>query len=244
MEALRKIDTDEAASALWPHLDEEADVSRKLRLVAFLGRHGFHEGYAVALEHLSQAALREEAVAAVAAIGDPKAIPELRRIWQTSNDLAWNAAAIRVLARLDQQDIVPQLLKIARTPGDPLADSALIALGDLHAAEALPIVREALSSRRDEIVIAAARAAARLLDHAEHNDDAIRDRLAALLAHSDASPAVRDVALRVLIALDDRRLRPTLERVARDANLEGTPLLTQVEQTLSQAERAQRGLPQ
>ena len=37
-----------------------------------------------AIEHLSQADLREEAVEALAALGEPKAIPELRRIWQTS----------------------------------------------------------------------------------------------------------------------------------------------------------------
>ncbi len=233
MEALRRIDTDEAASVLWPHLDEEADVSRKLRLIAFLGRHGFREGYAQALEHLSQAALREEAVAAIAAIGEPRAIPELRRIWETSNDLAWNAAAIRALARLGQQDLTPRLLEIARTPGDPLADSALIGLGDLGSAEALPIVREALTSRRDEVVIAAARAAAKLLAHPDLKDDAIRDRLAALLANSDASPSVRHSALRALASLQDSRLDATLALVARDANLEGTPLLDEVELMLS-----------
>jgi HEAT repeat protein len=233
MEALRRIDTDEAASALWPHLDEEGDVSRKLRLIAFLGKHGFRDGYAQALEHLSQAALREEAVAAIAAIGEPKAIAELRRIWQTSNDLAWNAAAIRALARLGQQDIAPRLLEMARTPGDPLADSALIGLGDLGAPEALPIVREALGSRRDEIVLAAARASARLLARPKLNDDGIRDRLARLLGDSDASPAVRHAALQALAVLNDPRLAATLSAVARDANLEGTPLLAEVEQALS-----------
>ena len=123
IEALTKIDTEEAASALWPHRDEEADLSRRLRLTAFLGRHGFKDGYAQTIEHLSQAALRDEAVEALAAIGEPKAIPELRRIWQTSNDLAWNAAAIRSLARLGQADIAPKLLALARTPGEPLAPS-------------------------------------------------------------------------------------------------------------------------
>ena len=44
VEALRRIDNDEAASALWPHLDEEADMARKLELFALLGRHGFRVG--------------------------------------------------------------------------------------------------------------------------------------------------------------------------------------------------------
>lgn len=48
-----KIDTDEAASALWPHIDEETDLSSKLRLIALLGRHGFRDGYAQAIEHLA-----------------------------------------------------------------------------------------------------------------------------------------------------------------------------------------------
>ncbi|MFI5457049.1 MAG: HEAT repeat domain-containing protein [Isosphaerales bacterium] len=61
------------------------------------------------LTPISQQALRDQAVEALGAIGEPRAIPELRRIWQTSNDLAWNGAAIRALARLGQQDIAPKL---------------------------------------------------------------------------------------------------------------------------------------
>jgi HEAT repeat protein len=232
--ALVRIDADEAASALWPHLDEENDPASRLRLVAFLGRHGFRDGYAQAIEHLSQSALREEAVAALAALGDPRAVPELRRIWRTSNDLAWNAAAIRALARLGQADIAPRLLEIARAPGDPLAPSALIGLGDLGSGEALPVARKALGSRNDELVIAAARSAARLLSRRGLSDDGVRDRLAALLTDVDASPPVRQAALESLTALDDPRLPPALAAVARDANLEGTPLLAEVERALSQ----------
>jgi HEAT repeat protein len=233
IEALTKIDTDEAASALWPHIDEEADVSRKLQLIAFLGRHGFRDGYSQAIEHLSQAGLREFAVDALAAIGEPKAIPELKQIWQTSNDLGWNAAAIRALARLGQADITPKLLEIARVPGDALAPSALIGLGDLGAAEALPIVREALSSRSDELVIAATRAATKLLARGELKDAAARDRLESLLTDADATPAVRQAALDSLVALGDPRLPTALATVARDANLEGTPLLAEVERELA-----------
>jgi HEAT repeat protein len=233
VEALTKIDTEEAASTLWPHLDEEIDLSRKLRLIAFLGRHGFKDGYAQTIEHLSQAALRDEAVAALGAIGEPKAIPELRRIWQTSNDLAWNAAAIRALARLGQADIAPRLLALARTPGDALAPSALIGLGDLGSADALPIVNEALSSRSDELVIAACRAAAKLLARPGLTSDAARDRLAALLADPDAAPPVRQAALESMVVLGDSRLAGALASVARDANLEGTPLLIEAEREIA-----------
>jgi hypothetical protein len=233
IEALTKIDSEEAASALWPHRDEEADLSRRLRLIAFLGRHGFRDGYAQTIEHLSQPALRDDAVEALAAIGEPKAIPELRRIWQTSNDLAWNAAAIRALARLGQADIAPKLLALARTPGESLAPSALMGLGDLGSAEAVPIVNEALSSRSDELVIAACRAAAKLLARPDLKSDAVRDRLADLLADPNASATVRQAALESMLALGDSRLAPALASVARDANVEGIPLLSEVERAIA-----------
>jgi len=233
IDCLFKIDTDEAASALWPHLDEETDLPRKLQLIGFLGRHGFRDGYSQAIEHLSQVALREEAVLALAALREPRAIPELRRIWETSNDLSWNAAAIRALARLGQKDITPRLLEIARVPGDPLAPSALIGLGDLRSADALPLVRAALDSRSDEVTIAATRASASLLAHSELKSESVRDRLASLLGDANASLPVRQAALEALEALDDPRLGHALTTVVRDANIEGTPLLADVERLLS-----------
>ena len=118
-------------------------------LIAFLGSHGFRDGYSQAIEHLSQINLRDQAVEALGAIADPRAVPELRRIWHTSNDLAWNAAAIRALARLGQADITPRLLELARVPGDPLAPSALVGLGYLGPPEAMPIVQEAIGSRSE-----------------------------------------------------------------------------------------------
>ncbi len=238
IEALRRIDSDEAASALWPHLDEEADLSRKLKLIAFLGRHGFRDGYSQAIEHLSQINLRDHAVEALGAVADPRAVPELRRIWQASNDLAWNAAVIRALARLGQADLTPKLLELARVPGDPLAPSALAGLGYLGSPEALPIVQEAIGSRSEVLVIAATEAAARLLARAELKSETIRERLAALLADADASPNVRTAALEALVSLNDPRLVPTLSAVARDANLEGTPLLLQVEHQLARRSKA------
>ena len=95
LDALMAIDTPEAARAAWPHLAEESDLPHKLRLAGFLGRHGYRDGYPYAIEHLSDANLRELAVEALAMIREPRAIPELRAILQKSNDLAWSGAAIR-----------------------------------------------------------------------------------------------------------------------------------------------------
>jgi HEAT repeat protein len=233
IEALRRIDTDEAASVLWLHLGEEGDLLRKLQLAEFLGRHGFRGGYPYAIEHMSEPTLRDQAVEALAAIREPKAIAELRRIWESSHDRAWNAAAIRALGRLGQAEIAPRLLEITQDLRDPLAAPALIALGDLGEDRALPILREGLASRNEEVVVAAARAAGTLLTRPGARGDEVRDRLAALLADPYAAPNVRSEALDVLVALDDPRLGTVLAAAARDAGLEGNDLLRRVEERLA-----------
>jgi HEAT repeat protein len=234
-EALRQIDTDEAASVLWPHLAQESDLLRKLQIAAFLGRHGFRGGYPYAIEHMSAPALQDAAVEALAAIREPKAVPELRKIWESSNDLGWNAAAIRALGRLDQADITPRLLELARDRRDPLVAPALIALGDLGVPTALPIVLDGLGSRNDEVVVAAVRAARKLLAVPEIllGSVEVRDRLAALLADSDASQAVRAAALESLVSLNDPRLGTALVAAARDGALENSDLMRRIEELLT-----------
>ena len=106
-------------------------------------------------------------------------------------------------------------------------------LGDLGSSEALSIVIDALSSRSDELVIAGCRAGAKLLARPGLKSDAIRDRLAALLADPVASQPVRQAALEAMVALGDSRLAAALASVARDANLEGTPLLIEVEREIA-----------
>ncbi len=138
LDALQKINTAEAARAAWPHLAEEGDLRRKLRLAEFVGRHGYRGGYPYAIEHLSDPNFRDVAIDALAAIREPRAIPELHAIWQRSNDLTWNGAAIQALGRLGQADIAPRLLELARDLNDPLTAPALIALGDLNEPRACP----------------------------------------------------------------------------------------------------------
>ncbi len=233
LDALMTIDTPESARAAWPHLAEEPDLVRKLRLAAFVGRHGYRGGYPYAIEHLSDANLLDLAVEALAAIREPRAIPELRAIWQKSNDLAWNAAAIRALGRLGEADIASRLLALAQDLKDPLTAPAVIALGDLGEVRALPLVRAGLGSRSDEVVIAATRAARRLLAKPGVQADDVRDGLAALLADGHAALPVRQAALQALVALDDPRLADALGAAVRDAAIEGTPLLQTVEERLT-----------
>ncbi len=83
------------------------------------------------------------------------------------------------------------------------------------------------------MTIAAVRAAASLLAGSEFKSESVRDRLASLLVDANASLPVRQAALEALLTLNDPRLVRSLATVARDANLEGTPLLAEVESLLS-----------
>jgi HEAT repeat protein len=232
-EALTKIDTDEAASVLWPQLSQETDLHRKLQLAGFLGRHGFRGGYAYAIEHMSSPELLDTAVEALAAIHEPKSIPELKKIWETSNDLSWNAAAIRALGRMGQTELTPRLLQLASDPQSHLGSAALLALADLGEEKALPLVLNMLSSRSDSHVIAAAKAARKLLDDPQIRDEAVRDRLASLLTDAAATQPVREAALETLIALDDPRQDSALGVAVRDGQIEGSELLRRIEARLA-----------
>jgi HEAT repeat protein len=232
IEALIKIDTGDAAKALRPHLREEMDLARKLQLAEFLGKHGIRDGYPYAIEHMSEPSLREQAISALGAMQDSRAEGELRKILETSNDVNWNAAAIRGLGKLGAVEFVPRFLEIARNPRDPLAASALIALGDLHEAKALEIARAGFLSRDPEIVTASARAAGKLLALGDMKADDVHDQLALLLADPRSPEEARAAALEALFVLNDRRLDATLAQAVRDAGLEGTELLGKIEELL------------
>jgi HEAT repeat protein len=232
VEALRTIDTDEAAKALQPHLREEADLGRKLQIAELLGRHGIRDGYPYAIEHMSEPHLLEEAVAALAAIRDARTVPIVRDILRTSNNTAWNGVAIRVLGALGEKDSAPQFLEIVKDLKNPLAPYALVALGDLGEVKALPRVKEGLTSRNDRIVFASIRAATKLIPLANEKTDELRDQLAALLADADASQGLRFAALNALVTLKDERLDRSLALVVRDAGLENSGLLLRVDQLL------------
>ncbi len=232
VDALRKIDTVEAATALQPHLREEANLMRKLEIAEFLGRHGMGDGYAFAIEHMSERSLREQAVAALAAIRNPQAAEDLRKILESSNDPAWKAAAVLALGRMGERAWVPRFLEIIEDLKHPLAPAALVALGDLKEIGALAKVREGLSSRNAEVTAASADAAGKLLALPGAQADDVRDQLSSLLADGDASQEARAAALRSLLALMDPRLDRALAKAVRDAGLEESRLLERIEKQI------------
>jgi hypothetical protein len=98
IEALRKIDTPAAARAVQPHLKEETDLYRKLRIAEFLGRHGIRDGCPYAMEHLSGIPRgRRSRLSWRSATRAPEV---LREILKTSNDTSWNSVAVRALGAL------------------------------------------------------------------------------------------------------------------------------------------------
>jgi HEAT repeat protein len=232
VDAFVKIDTDDAAKALQSHLLQETSLQRKIEIAEFLGRHGIRDGYPYVIEHMSEPYLREEAISALAAIREPRALGELRKILETSNDVAWNSAAVRALGALGASDLAAQFLEMAQDTANPLGPSALIALGDLHEVKAVEIVRAGFASRNSERLAASARAAGKLLALPGVSADDIRDRLAALLADRGAWQPARLAALNSLLALNDRRLDGALALAVRDAGLESSELLNRIEEQL------------
>lgn len=230
---LMKIDTVEAAQVLRPHLKQEPELLRKLQIAEFLGRHGLRDGYPYALEHMSEPGLQDQAVSALAAIRDPASIETLRNVLASSNDGRWNGAALRALGALGDRDIIPRCLELARDLQHPLAPAALIALGDLAEAGALDHVRAALASRNEKVLAAGVRAAGKLSSLPNVAADDLRARIAAVLADANAPIDARRSALDALLARDDSRINDALSAAILDAGLEGSKLLSQIEELAS-----------
>jgi hypothetical protein len=181
---------------------------------------------------MSEPYLREQAISALAAIREPAAIGKLREILATSNDVEWKSAAMRSLGRLGARDLASQFLEMAHDSESPLAPSAIIALGDLHEAQAITMVRAGLKSRSTEMLTASARAAGSLAGLPSAKADDVRDELAALLADRGAPQEARAAALDSLVALNDPRLDGALAQAVRDAGLEESDLLGHIEKLL------------
>jgi HEAT repeat protein len=233
-EALLEIDTPEAAGGLRPYLAQESVIARKLEIAAFLARHGIDAGAPYALEHMSEAGLLESAIAVFEALASLEPVAALRQIANTSNDTLWTGAAIRALAALQDQSLVPQLLAIAEDFRHPLMPYALVALGELGEPQAVEIFREGIGSRDDRIVAASVRGAAALFARGEVDDAALRDEIAALLGSADAALGVRTAALDALVELGDPRLDTALAAAVFDGRLETTGLLDRVETLLEE----------
>ena len=233
---LMEIDTKAAAQALRPHMPDEIDLTYKLRLAAFLGSHGFDDGYPYALEHMSDPRYLEAAVEALSTIKKSGTADQLLDIYRNSNDLGWKRAAVRALGLLTHMAFQDELMILTRDQTHPLAPSALQARCDLGDVKVIELLPAALSSRSEAVAIAAAKTAAKVLpmrrDQGSRTEADIRKTLATLAQDPEAVQAVRRHALEALVATEDPRLHDVLIAMIRDIKIEQTNLLTRVRELL------------
>ncbi len=233
---LMEIDTKAAAQALRPHLADETDLAYKLRIAAFLGHHGFDDGYPYALEHMSDPRYLEAAVEAVAATNKSGSAEQLLDIYTNSNDLGWKRAAVRALGLLGHTPFQDELMVLTRDLFHPLAPPALLARADMRDLKVIELLPAALLSRNEAVVVAAARAAAKLLpqqrDREGRAEEVIRTALATLAQDPEAVHAVRIHALEALVAAEDPRLHNVLVAMVRDIQFEQTTVLVRMRELL------------
>lgn len=229
---LMEIDTEAAAEALRPRLAEEADLAYKLRVSAFLGRHGFDDGYSYALEHMSEPRHLEAAVKALADIRKSGSVDQLRDIYANSNDLDWQRAAIRALGLLDDTTFLDEFTELTRDLSRPLAPAALVARADLGDAAVVALLPAALFSRSEELPVAGAKAAAGLLARQKHDYPEVRTALAALARDPKAAYAARREALEALLVAGDAMVDEVLVAMIRDIGIEQSGFLERVRELL------------
>lgn len=229
---LMEIDTEAAAEALRPQLAEERDLAYKLRVSAFLGRHGFDDGYPYALEHMSEPHHLEPAVQALADIGKSGSIDQLHDIYANSNDLDWQRAAVRALGLLGDAPFLIELNELSRDLSHPLAPAALVARADLGDTAIVELLPAALSSRSEELAVAGANAAASLLARQAHDDAAVGPALAALARDPKAPYAARRQALEALVTTENAMLDEVLVAMIRDIRIEQSDFLERVRELL------------
>jgi HEAT repeat protein len=191
-----------ALPALERGLTHNVNPSTRLRLASVLAELADHHSREALLSALKDwdASVRRQAIRALAAIGDAKAIPALRKIAEDPEEEDYvKAMAFGALGRLGAREAAPLLL--ASLGNDKanlwLRRSALSALWDMRLALPAPTLRQALTKalaadRDPYLKTFAAAAAAELRDA----DPAIRAALTASLR--DRNEDVHNVAVYAL----------------------------------------------
>jgi hypothetical protein len=228
LEMLLKIGTKDAAQAVRPILTTVVNLHQKLKHSAFLGRHGFADGYAYALEHMSEPGYREDAVRALADIRKPGTEEELLGIYRKSNDPNWKRSAMRALALLGHRSLLADWRAMAANLRDPHTASAMLALADLDALTDTTAVVRGLSSRNEQLATACAGVAGKLLKRGKLGAGAgpLTAKLAETARDTEATEELRRAALRALLVGEDKAtLGPTLRALIRDASLTNRGIL-------------------
>jgi len=261
--ALENLDSPMAAREARPLLKSEAHLPYKLRLARLLARHALADGYALATEHLADAAHTAEATLVLAALGDARTSKDLSAIIAARPDRRWHAAALTGLAATGDAPARRQLLAILADDRHPLAADAAAATGLAGDADLLRPLATLVQSRNKQISLAAlvalrrfftdARSSPRGLAASDGDNGVLRladvgappqtraaivAAVAALVVDAHVEADVRQEAFAVTRLLRGQGYDKLLADVADQAELEGTPLLAAAEAEM----RRQHGL--
>jgi HEAT repeat protein len=257
--ALEELDSEAAARELRPLLKTEPHLPFKLRIARVLARHGLADGYALATEHLADTDHTAAAALVLAALDDPRTVGDLSAIVAARPDRRWHAAALTGLAAVGDAAAGGQQLEILADDRHPLAADAAQAVGLSADAELLPPLAALVQSRNRQIALASLTALRRFfsgvrdsprgLAAADREDGYQADRelpappaevpeetravlseaVAALVLDAYVDSGVRQEALAVAALLRGEMYEETLSLLADQSELEGTPLLAQVQ---------------
>jgi HEAT repeat protein len=260
--ALENLDSQVAAREARPLLKSEAHLPYKLRLARLLARHELADGYALATEHLADAAHTAEATLVLAALGDARTSKDLSAILAARPDRRWHAASLAGLAATGDATARKQLLKILADDRNPLVADAAEAAGLAGDADLLRPLAPLVQSRDKHIALASLVALRRFFTDVRSSPQGLaaavdRDNgdlpevaapaqtraalvsaVASLVVDTHVEADVRQEAFAVARLLRGERYDKLLADVADQAELEGTPLLAAAEAEL----RRQRGL--
>ncbi|HVU89749.1 MAG TPA: hypothetical protein VHD36_20635 [Pirellulales bacterium] len=260
--ALENIDSPVAAREVRPLLKTEPFLPHKLRIARLLARHKIDDGYALATEHLADAAHTAQAILVLAALDDPRTSRDLSEIVAERPDRRWYAVTLGALAAIGNAEAQQQLLGVLRDDRHPLVTAAAEAAGLTDDDKLLAPLARLTQSRNKQIALASILALHRYLSNVRSSPHglavvriapdsfeysppgsvaeeeqprpvgdeatAIFDAVAALAVDSYVEIDVRRQALAVARLVDKARYAELLERLADQADLEGSPMLAEV----------------
>jgi hypothetical protein len=230
-----------------------------LRIARVLARHGLADGYALATEHLADTDHTAAAALVLAALDDPRTVGDLSAIVAARPDRRWHAAALTGLAAVGDAAARGQLLEILADDRHPLAADAAQAVGLAADAELLPPLAALVQSRNRQIALASLTALRRFFSGVRDSPRGLaaadRDEMdlaeggvpapaaevpeetravlfgavATLVIDAYVDAGVRQEAMAVAELLRGETYEETLSLLADQAELEGTPLLAQVQ---------------
>jgi len=251
---LENLDSQMAARQARPLLQSEVYLPFKLRLARLLARHDLADGYALATEHLADVAHTAGATLVVAALDNSRTSNDPSAIVATWPDRRWHAASLTGLAAIGDARARKQLLNILSDHRHALAADAAMSAGRAADSELLLPLATLVRSRNKQIALASftalhrflsgvrwsprCLAAADLGDGESHPPAAdipaemrsvIAEAVALLVVDAYVEATVRHEASAVSRLLRGERYAGLLSDLADLAELEGTPLLAEVQ---------------